>query len=140
VAFVPTIGSHAHEHGEARVTSVLIVDDESRIRMLLGRWLAPDYQTNEAPDAETALGMIAESVPDIVLCDLQMPGHGGLWLMERIREQFPRVGIVLSTAAHVDAAPPAVGAGDIEYLQKPFERAQVLAAIGRAVEWRDAGR
>ena len=131
-------GSYEHEHSEAGVTSVLIVDDESRIRTLLGRWLAPEYDTTEAPDAETALGLMAQAVPDVVFCDVQMPGHGGLWLVERLREKFPQVPIVLATAAHLIPQSAAAGGGSVQYLPKPFERAQVLAAIGRAVEWRQA--
>ena len=56
--------------------SVLIVDDEPRIREFLVRWLAPaGYDTRDAPDAEAA---VDASVPDVVLCDVQMPGRDGL--------------------------------------------------------------
>ena len=121
------------------MSSVLIVDDEPRIREFLGRWLAPaGYDIREAPDAETALAMVATDLPDVVFCDVQMPGHGGLWLVEQLREGFPAVAIVLATAD--DAVSPGVSLknGVVDYLVKPLDRNGVLAAVGRAVEWRQA--
>lgn len=123
------------------MSSVLIVDDESPMRDLLVRWIAPaGHETTEAPDAETALDLMSRSAFQVVLSDMQMPGHGGLWLVERIRERFPRVAILLATA--VETVPPAVSMQDgiVAYLVKPFEREQVLAAVSRAVEWHEAAK
>ena len=119
------------------MSTVLIVDDEPRIREFLARWLAPaGYDVREAPDAESALAMVATDPPDVLLCDVQMPGHGGLWLVEQLRERFPAVAIVLATAD--DALPPGVSLKDgvVDYLVKPFDKHRVLAALSRAVEWR----
>ena len=114
------------------MSSVLIVDDEPRIREILVRWLATaGYDTREAPDTETALDLLAASASDVVLCDVHMPGHDGLWLVERLRKSFPCVAIVLATAD--DRVPPGV-----EYLVKPLERGPVLGAVSRAVEWHEA--
>jgi DNA-binding NtrC family response regulator len=121
------------------VSSVLIVDDESRIRELLSRWLAPaGYDIREAPDADAALAMVDGGGPDVVLCDVQMPGQGGLWLVERLRERFPAVAIVLATAD--DAVPPVVSlkSGVVDYLVKPLDKNRVVAAVARAIEWRKA--
>jgi DNA-binding NtrC family response regulator len=119
------------------VSVVQIVDDEPRIRELLRRWLAPaGYDVREAPDADTALALVNDAGPDVMLCDVQMPGHDGLWLVEQLRERFPAVAILLATA---DAGVhPAVSmkSGVVDYLVKPFDRTLVLAAVGRAVEWR----
>ena len=121
------------------MSSILIVDDEPPARELLVRWLAPaGYDTREASDAETALGLLTASASDVVLCDVHMPGHDGLWLVERIRKSFPRVAIVLATA--VETVPPVVSlqGGVVEYLVKPLERERVLAAVSRAVAWHQA--
>ena len=121
------------------MSSVLIVDDEPRVREFLVRWLAPaGYDTRDAPDAEAALAAVAASVPDVVLCDVQMPGRDGLWLVEQLRQRVPAVAIVLATAN--DSVPPVVSlqGGVVEYLVKPFERDRMLAAVRRAVEWRQS--
>ena len=60
------------------MASILIVDDEPRMRELVRRWLTPlGYAVAEAADAETALAMSSESAPAVVLLDLHMPGGGG---------------------------------------------------------------
>ncbi len=119
--------------------SVMIVDDEAQIREVLVRWLVPaGYETREAVDAETALELMAAHPSDVVLCDIQMPGQGGLWLVERLREQFPQSAIVLATAD--EAVPPFVSlkGGVVDYLVKPYGRERVLAAVRRGVEWHQA--
>ena len=121
------------------MSSVLIVDDEQPIREFLARWLAASgYKTVEAADADSALAAVSATQPDVVLCDVHMPGHDGLWLMGQLRTRFPAVAIVLATAN--DDIPPAISMqrGVVEYLVKPFERAHVLAAVSRALEWRQA--
>ena len=121
---------------EVHVSSVLIVDDESRIREILSRWLTPaGYETREAADADLALEALAISPADVVLCDVHMPGRDGLWLMGKIRERFPEIAVVLATSD--DAVPPTTSLqpGVVEYLVKPFTRESVLAAVARSVEW-----
>jgi CheY-like chemotaxis protein len=119
---------------------VLIVDDEPRIREVLVRWLAPaGYETAEAGDAEGAVELLIGRAFQVALCDMQMPGKGGRWLLEQLRERFPHTAIVLATAD--DTVPPFVSLRDgiVDYLVKPFSRERVLEAVGRGVEWqRDA--
>src|SRR5437868_3305849 len=105
---------------EADVKSVLVVDDEPRMREILVRWIAPaGYATKEAPGADAALEVLAATPCEVVFCDIQMPGHDGLWLVKQLRKQFPKVAIVLATG--VDSVPPAVSlqGGVVEYLVKP---------------------
>ena len=65
--------------GEMSANSVLIVDDESGIRELLTRWLSAEgYELREAPDAETAVVELLKRPADVVMCDVEMPGLGGL--------------------------------------------------------------
>ncbi len=121
------------------MSSVLIVDDESGIRELLARWTsAAGYSISEAPDAETALAQMSREAADVVLCDIEMPGHGGLWLAEQLRERYPNTAIVLATA--VDSVPPTTSfkPGIVEYLVKPFARDLVLNAVSQGLAWRAA--
>ena len=121
------------------MSSVLIVDDESGIRELLARWTsAAGYSIREAPDAETALAEMSRGAADVVLCDIEMPGHGGLWLAEQLRERYPNTAIVLATA--VDSVPPTTSfkPGIVEYLVKPFARNLVLNAVSQGLAWRAA--
>jgi len=118
------------------VSSVLIVDDEAGIREILVRWLsAAGYDVREAPDAETAIEAFGTAAPDVLMCDVEMPGQGGLWLAAQAGQRFPATAIVLATA--LDSVPPVTSMQPsiVEYLVKPFKRALVLKAVSRGVEW-----
>jgi DNA-binding NtrC family response regulator len=115
---------------------VLIVDDQSAIRELLISWIGREgYQTAQAADAETALDEMIARPADVVFCDIQMPGQGGFWLADRLRERFPETAIILATGD--GNIPPAVSmqTGVVEYLLKPFSRGAVLKAVRHGLEW-----
>jgi len=120
------------------VSSVLIVDDEAGIREILVRWLsAAGYDIRAAPDAETALEAIGGAAPDVLMCDVEMPGQGGLWLWlaAQVGQRFPTTAIALATA--LDSVPPvnSMQPSIVEYLVKPFKQDLVLQAVSRGVEW-----
>jgi DNA-binding NtrC family response regulator len=120
---------------------VLIVDDESKVRELLRQWLErAGYQTLEAQDATAALAMLAVHAAGVVLVDVHMPGHDGLWLARQIREQYPASAVVFATG--VEVLPPAdtLRDGVVAYVLKPFDRGPLLDAVGRAVRWHDAAK
>ncbi|MGH9144476.1 MAG: response regulator, partial [Vicinamibacterales bacterium] len=72
------------------MSSVLIVDDDARIRDVLARWLVlGGYETQEAGDTDAALERLASGECDVALCDVMMPGRDGLWLVEHARRHHP---------------------------------------------------
>jgi DNA-binding NtrC family response regulator len=118
------------------MSSILIVDDEAAVRELLARWLAAEgYEIRKADTAECALASMTAACADVVLCDVEMPGQGGLWLAAQLRERYPMSAMVLATA--LDSVPPATSlqAGIVEYLVKPFDRANVISAVAHGVRW-----
>ena len=118
---------------------ILVVDDEPAVRRLLVRWLSAEgHETMEAGDADAALEVMGKQPAAVVFCDVQMPGHDGLWLMRELRERFPHVAIVLATGAAT--VPPAVSmrAGVLAYLVKPFSQPVVLQSLDTALKWHDA--
>ena len=115
---------------------VLVVDDESQIRNLLARWIgAAGYQVREAATAAAALEDMQLAVPDVVLCDVMMPGETGLWLAGRIRAQFAATAVVLVTGDRTVPPQISMQPGVVAYLAKPFASEDVLAAVKVAVEW-----
>ena len=118
------------------MSEVLVVDDERRTRDLVGAWLkAAAIPYSEAPDAETALSMMAGKPFAVVMIDKDMPGHGGLWLVEEIQKAHPAVAMLLATGD--DQIPPRVSLsrGIQGYLVKPFKRELVIDAITAAISW-----
>jgi sigma-B regulation protein RsbU (phosphoserine phosphatase) len=123
------------------VSAILIVDDEPQIRDLLARWLEDaKHATSQAPDAETAFDMMTKRPADVVLCDIEMPGKGGLWLVPKLRDQFPQSAVILATG--VDSVPPSISlrGGVVRYLVKPFTRERVLSAVNEALQWTKAAK
>jgi cyclic di-GMP phosphodiesterase len=124
----------------ARAHSVLIVDDENGARDLMARWLqSGGYSVTTAASAEEALSRLAVSPPTVALCDIRMPGHDGLWLAERIRQQYPETAVIMATGVQ-DAAPAVLTLrqGVIDYLTKPFGRERLREAVTRGLEWHES--
>jgi len=124
----------------SRAHSVLIVDDENSVRNIMARWLeAGGFQVTTAGSAEEALGCLHESPPAVALCDIRMPGHDGVWLAERIREEFPETAVIMATGVQdVGPAVQTLRQGVIDYLTKPFGRDRLREAVTRGLEWHEA--
>lgn len=117
---------------------VLVVDDEVGIRLLLTRLLTGwGYRVRHVEDAVAALEIMAAEPADILLSDVSMPGHDGLWLVQQVHASWPQTAVVMSTA-HDDA--PTVRAsrrmGAIAYITKPFVPYAVKQALELAARHR----
>ena len=125
---------------DARANSVLIVDDENGVRDLMARWLeAGGYAVTTAASAEEALGQFEAAPPAVALCDIRMPGHDGIWLAERIRQQYPETAVIMATGVHdVGPAVSTLRQGVIDYLTKPFGRDRLREAVTRGLEWHES--
>ena len=116
---------------------VLVVDDETGVRDLMTRWLqSGGYSVASAGDADQALDLIEGSPPAVVLCDIRMPGHDGLWLADRIRHDHPETAVIMATGAQdIGAAVDSLREGVVDYLTKPFGRDRLREAVIRGYEW-----
>jgi len=116
---------------------VLIVDDEAQIRRVLRKWVeAEGHEVLEAGSAEDALSLVGDDLsPAIVLCDIRMPGQGGLWLAGELRRTRPATAIVMLTALQdFDVAVTSLQTGAVDYVSKPCARERLLEALQRAVD------
>lgn len=113
---------------------VLVVDDETSVREFLRRWLEGwGYTVKQASSATDALEVMLAEPASIMLCDIKMPGHDGLWLAERVREKWPQTGIIMATALdNLDIVMKSQRLGAIDYVAKPFGRELLLQALRRA--------
>jgi CheY-like chemotaxis protein len=114
-----------------RREKVLIVDDELGIRMLLTRMLKGwGYGVWHVASALEALDIMAAEPADILLCDVSMPEHDGLWLAEQVHARWPQTAIVMSTAhqdPHTVRTSRKLGAA--AYVTKPFVTYLVQEAL-----------
>jgi putative nucleotidyltransferase with HDIG domain len=120
--------------------TVLIVDDEEPICEILSSLLeVRGHPCLTAPSAVAALPMIAQEPQrfGLVLSDIIMPEMNGLAFLERLRELYPDLPVImLSAVQDVRVAMDAIRKGAYDYLVKPFDRDQLYFVVGRALERR----
>src|SRR5438067_10593866 len=118
---------------------ILVVDDEDSIREIVCSMLnAAGYQCKQASSGVDALGVLATGEDfALMLSDLMMRDLDGIGLLEQTKIKFPEMPVIMVTAVHdISVALAAIRNGAYDYLLKPFEREQLLAAVRRALETR----
>ena len=115
---------------------ILVVDDEESIRRLLTRWLTGwGYECKEAGNADAALELMAVEPATIILCDVMMPGHDGIWLAEQVCSRWPQTAIIIASSAQdMDTVTRMRKRGAVDYVTKPFGREMLRQALLRAGE------
>ena len=108
---------------------ILVVDDNEEIRNILHILLESEgYTIIEAPDGETALELVDDSI-DLIILDIMMPGISGLDVCKRVRENY-QMPILFLTAKGTDSDKSLgllIGADD--YLAKPFSHSELTARV-----------
>jgi putative nucleotidyltransferase with HDIG domain len=124
----------------SEATRVLIVDDDSSVRDVIGVLLSEEgYQCVSATGAEEALKLArdeaARRLPfHLVISDVKMPGKDGVWLLERIRKEYPDTAVVMLTAfGDTEAAVDCLKRGASDYLLKPPKVTHLIKAIEQAL-------
>ncbi len=116
---------------------VLIVDDDPDLRELLSASLREaGYHPLTAATAREALEIISGSNGGLgaVVADLKMPGEDGLWLLERVKERWPRTPIIILTGyGSVDSAVRAMKAGASDFLLKPCSTKLLLKVLEKSL-------
>ena len=114
---------------------ILIVDDEPHIRSPLVRALSlMGYVVDEAGSGEEALSLLEQRPYQLMVLDMHMPGLKGLEVMERARQLFPDLLIIILTGyPTVDNAITAVKLEAVDYLRKPATVKQIADAVNQAL-------
>ena len=118
---------------ERNAVDVLVVDDNDANRLLVRTFLANEgYQIREADSGERALDLVRESLPDIVLLDVQMPGLTGYDVCQRLRsipngELVPVIMVTALREPTDKVAAADVGADD--FITKPFSKIELVTRV-----------
>ena len=123
----------------AETATLLVADDDPAVRQSLERTLAREgYTVVLAPDGQAALERLRQGGVDLLLSDLRMPGLTGLELLREVKAAVPNVDVILLTAfGTVEEAVAAMKDGAVDFLTKPFQRAQLIRVIRKALERRE---
>ena len=118
----------------SRSETVWIVDDDRSIRWVLEKALQQEGMTTQSFDsADGVMGRLARQQPDVIISDIRMPGASGLDLLAQIREQHPRLPVIIMTAhSDLDSAVASYQGGAFEYLPKPFDVDEAGSLVKRA--------
>src|SRR5205814_3550245 len=121
---------------ELRGLHVLVVDDDPRVRGLYTTVL------RQAGATVTSSGMATEAVqltdlerPDVVVTDLQMPRHDGIWLLQELKARMPAVPVIVVSGY---VGPPdrkrLLGLGFAEVLSKPLPLSELTTIVAQVVQ------
>lgn len=120
----------APESSPAVAETVLVVDDDARLRRLLDDYLSEQgFRVEQAADGVGLRAALRQRVPDVVLLDVRLPGEDGLSLARYLREHHD-VGLIMVTGAgQVVDRIVGLELGADDYLAKPFDLRELLARI-----------
>jgi two-component system, response regulator RegA len=120
--------------------SILIVDDDEVYRNRLARaFVDRGYDVRTAGDHDGGVAAANADSPEFAVVDLKMPGKSGLELVKALREIDPATKtVVLTGYGSIATAVEAVRRGAMNYLQKPLDADQILAAFDKEQEGVDA--
>jgi signal transduction histidine kinase/ligand-binding sensor domain-containing protein/DNA-binding response OmpR family regulator len=113
-------------------TKILIIDDDTEIVHYLRTLLSPHFDVSYKFDANTAYKALKEIEPELILCDVVMPGTDGFAFSQMVKENpsFCHIPIILVTAkATVDNQVEGLNSGADAYVTKPFDPAYLIALI-----------
>ena len=134
------VSKPANRRVSSRTRRIVIVDDEAAIRESLADALSDDdVEVRTAAEADEALNLLAEGIPDIVLSDVRMPRIDGLDLLREIRRRSPDVDVVLMTAFDdMPTVATAMREGAADFLIKPLDLHHLRRILERVFDDRQA--
>src|SRR3954452_5081868 len=116
------------------MTFVLAVDDDPAIlRTLSINLRARGYDAETAADGRSALQIVKERMPDVVILDLGLPDLDGVAVLKRLRAYTQVPVVVLSARHESDDKVEALDEGADDYVTKPFDMEELLARIRAAI-------
>ncbi len=117
-------------------SKILLVDDEREfVQTLSERLLMRDMGSAVAYDGESALEVVREDEPDVMILDLKMPGIDGIEVLRRVKASQPEIEVIILTGHGSDAdRDTCIQLGAFAYLQKPVDVEELSATIKRANE------
>ena len=115
---------------------ILLVDDDRLLREVIGEYLVlSGYQVDMAEDAVQALAKFRAGHYELALIDLVLPGMNGLELMQKLMTQDPELFCLIMTGyPTIDSAYKSMVEGASDYIIKPFQLTELLAALEQHLE------
>lgn len=116
--------------------TILIVDDERSIRNTLKEVLEYEkYSVQMAENAKEAAAILNEKTPDVILCDIKMPGTDGIEFLRETMKECPELPFIMITGhGDVQIAVEAIKAGAFDFIEKPLDLNRLLVSVRNALD------
>jgi len=116
--------------------SVLLIDDEEKLRSLLKRIISLEgYTVYEAAGTRAALKILDKESVNIVLCDVKLPDGNGVEFVRTVKEKFPALEVILLTAyGNIPDGVQAVKNGAFDYITKGDDNDKIIPLLSRVME------
>ncbi len=128
---------------ERGVASLLLVEDEDRLRSLVAQFLRSEgFEVTEACDGPQGVARFSDSGPfDLVLLDLNLPVYSGVEVCRRIKRENPNQRLMICSAAILPNHENALSALGVEhFLSKPYHPDELIAHIAQEIGSPGAGQ
>lgn len=118
------------------LTQILIVEDETRMREVVGMMLSDlDAQIIEAADGLEAIEIFERETVHLVITDLKLPKKTGMEVLGAIKERKPEIPVIIITAfGSIDNAVEAIRLGAFDYVTKPFKEERLRSCVQKALQ------
>ena len=114
---------------------LLVIDDDTRLRNLLGRFLEENgFKVSVSKDTIEAKSLIAETKFDLLIVDVMLPGETGVEFTTALRQSSAVPIIMLTARGEFEDRIKGLEAGADDYLQKPFEPKELLLRINNVLK------
>lgn len=118
------------------IAKLLLIDDEEIIRRRLSQLLVlDDYEVFTAEDGKSGLELFKTESPEIILCDIKMPGMDGIEVLRQVKDISSQTEVIMITGhGGTETAIQALRGGAFDYINKPVNYDELEIVISRAVE------
>ncbi len=136
-------GMDLPEEGAFNDFRILVIEDEDEVREIVAGQLGKYFQVQTAPDGVAGLQIALDSQPDLIVCDVMMPGLSGFEVTSRLKEEFStsHIPVILLTAySSEESELKGATSGADAYITKPFSTKFLIARIVGLISQREALR
>lgn len=118
------------------LNTILIIDDEEKLRTLLSRIISLEgFEVIQAGNAKLALKKLEQQEVDVVLCHVKLPDTNGVELSAQIREKYPHIEVILLTAfGNIPDSVQAIKNGAFDYITKGDDNDRIIPLLYKAME------
>ena len=114
---------------------ILVIDDDTRLRTLLGRFLEENgFQVSLAKDTDEAKKMMQELSFDLLIVDVMLPNETGIEVTDNLRQSSKIPVVMLTARGEFEDRIKGLESGADDYIQKPFEPKELLLRINNILK------